>query len=64
MHARLRLLLDTCRQMARLMVGVPDYNAYLRHMRQAHPERTPMSYEAFFRDRQRARYGGGQGRCC
>lgn len=52
------------RQGARLMVGVPDYENYLRHLRESHPERTPMSYEAFFRNRQAARYGGGQGRCC
>ena len=46
------------------MVGVPDYETYVAHLRQAHPGREPMSYEAFFRDRQQARYGGGGGRCC
>ncbi|MBU3055107.1 YbdD/YjiX family protein [Pseudomonas indica] len=51
-------------QAANLMVGLPDYDAYLEHMRENHPEREPMTYEAFFRDRQEARYGGGQGRCC
>ena len=52
-------------QSLRLMVGVPDYPTYLEHMRQTHPDRTPMSYEAFFRERQQARYGGGRGgRCC
>jgi len=52
---------------ARLMVGVPDYQAYLDHMRQTHPDTAPLTYEAFFRDRQQARYGGGgKGgfRCC
>ncbi len=60
-------LLQACKrisQTARLMVGVPDYAAYLRHMRERHPERAPMSYAAFFRNRQDARYGGGQGKCC
>jgi uncharacterized short protein YbdD (DUF466 family) len=57
--------LTTLRRMARLMVGVPDYDAYLRHMAAHHPERTPMSRVAFFRDRQEARYGGRNGgRCC
>lgn len=53
-------------QAARLMVGMPDYDAYVQHMRLNHPEREPMSYEAFFRERQDARYGGkgGSGRCC
>ncbi|CAN7155993.1 YbdD/YjiX family protein [Variovorax sp. LjRoot290] len=48
----------------RLMVGLPDYDAYLSHMERTHPEQAPMSYEAFFRERQQARYGSGRGRCC
>ena len=48
----------------RLMVGLPDYDAYLSHMERTHPDRAPMSYEAFFRERQQARYGSGKGRCC
>lgn len=54
-------------QAARMLVGMPDYDTYLAHMRSTHPEQTPMSYEAFFRERQDARYGGGKGRpvrCC
>jgi uncharacterized short protein YbdD (DUF466 family) len=53
-------------QTLRLMVGVPSYEAYLEHHARAHPERAPMSYEAFFRERQQARYGGrvGSARCC
>jgi len=52
-------------QAARLMVGVPDYDAYVQHTRLIHPEREPMSYEEFFLERQRARYEGkGPGRCC
>lgn len=51
-------------QSLRLMVGLPDYQTYLAHMESTHPDREPMSYEAFFRERQEARYGGGQGKCC
>lgn len=51
-------------QSLRLMVGLPDYDAYLSHMAQTHPEVAPMTYEAFFRERLEARYGGGKGRCC
>jgi len=51
-------------QSLRLMVGLPDYDAYLNHMEATHPEGLPMSYEAFFRERQEARYGGKLGRCC
>ena len=53
-------------QSARLIVGVPDYEAYVAHVARNHPGQAPMTYEAFFRDRQEARYGGGKGgfRCC
>ncbi|MBK4733685.1 YbdD/YjiX family protein [Noviherbaspirillum pedocola] len=54
-------------QTMRLMVGLPDYNAYLSHMQRTHPEQQPMNYEEFFRERLQARYGGGNGRvgsCC
>ena len=53
-------------QSLRLMVGLPDYDAYLTHMEATHPGEPVMSYEAFFRERQEARYGGKgrMGRCC
>jgi uncharacterized short protein YbdD (DUF466 family) len=53
-------------QSMRLMVGLPDYSAYVSHMEATHPEQAPMSYEAFFRERQEARYGGAgkRGGCC
>jgi len=51
-------------QSLRLMVGLPDYQTYVAHMESAHPDRAPMTYEEFFRERQQARYGGGQGKCC
>lgn len=57
--------LTRLRETAHLMVGLPSYAAYLRHMAERHPERTPMSEPEFFRDRQEARYGGKNGgRCC
>ena len=53
-------------QTARLMVGLPDYDTYVAHVRATHPDQEPMSREAFFRERQAARYGGAGriGRCC
>jgi uncharacterized short protein YbdD (DUF466 family) len=51
-------------QTARLCCGVPDYEVYVAHLRAHHPERTVPSYQAFFRERQIARYKGGGGRCC
>lgn len=61
----MRGFLARLRETAHLMVGLPSYAAYLRHMAERHPERTPMSEPEFFRDRQEARYGGRNGgRCC
>lgn len=55
------------RRTARLMVGVPDYDAYVAHRRAHHPDEAIMSYAEFFRDRQDSRYGAKSGkisRCC
>jgi uncharacterized short protein YbdD (DUF466 family) len=51
-------------QTARLIVGVPDYETYLTHMRRTHPDSMPMSREEFFGERMKARYGRGASRCC
>lgn len=53
-------------EFAGLLVGVPSYQRYVDHVRRRHPGVEPMTYEAFFRERQEARYGGkGRiGRCC
>ena len=54
-------------QTARLMIGIPDYQAYLEHRRTFHPDEPSMTYEEFFRERQDARYAVGRGRfrgCC
>lgn len=58
-------LFDMMRRTARLMVGIPDYDTYVRHMAACHPDQAPMDRTAFFRDRQQARYGGRNGgKCC
>ena len=49
---------------ARLAIGVPDYRRYVAHVRAAHPDREPMDYATFFRERQAARYGRSATRCC
>jgi uncharacterized short protein YbdD (DUF466 family) len=51
---------------ARLMIGVPEYETYVAHRRANHPQEPIMTYVEFFRERQQARYGVGNGRfrCC
>ena len=55
------------KQIARLMVGIPDYEVYVEHRRKAHPGQPIMTYEQFFIERRDARYAVGEGRfrgCC
>ena len=62
---RLRDLLGAAARTARLMVGIPDYDAYAKHRRARHPGETVMSPAEFHRERTDRRYGGGGiSRCC
>ncbi len=52
-------------QTLKSMVGIPDYNTYLEHMRHTHFDKKPMTYAAFFQERQTARYDKkGRISCC
>lgn len=51
-------------RIARQIIGVPDYDNYIAHLRSHHPERRLPTYAEFFDARQQARYKGGGGRCC
>ena len=54
-------------QAARMLIGIPDYDTYVQHMSDNHPDKPVMTYKEFFRERQDTRYGGsGKGgfRCC
>lgn len=46
------------------IAGVSDYDAYLAHILEHHPERTPMTREEFTRDRLENRYNKPGNRCC
>ncbi len=51
----------------RLMVGVPDYDTYVRHREETHPGEPVMDFAAFHRNSLDRRYGGGPNRisrCC
>ena len=51
-------------QLLRAWFGLPDYDAYLAHCREHHPERTPPDCATFYREREAARYARGRNRCC
>ena len=48
----------------RSIAGMPDYAAYVAHLRERHPERRVPSEREFFAEYVRFRYGDGPTRCC
>ena len=48
----------------RRVIGVPDYDRYVRLARSTHPDRALMSREAFARDALSRRYDRPGSRCC
>ena len=48
----------------RAMIGVPDYERYVAHMRAAHPGAAPLAREEFWRACQDDRYSRPGSRCC
>jgi uncharacterized short protein YbdD (DUF466 family) len=44
--------------------GIPDYEAYLAHMRATHPEEAPLGRGEFFAWELERRHAGRGPRCC
>lgn len=55
--SQIRRGLSLTGQSLRLMVGVGDYDVYVRHMKEHHPEAPVLDYAAWYRNRVDARYG-------
>lgn len=49
---------------ARRVIGAPDYEQYLVHVAQRHPECVPLSRAEFSRDALARRYDRPGSRCC
>ena len=47
---------------ARLLIGIPDYETYVARHKLTYPDEPVMTYEEFFRDRQKARYAFDKGK--
>ena len=56
-RGRLAALWQQSRHFGAMLVGVPDYDAYVRHMVEKHPDRPAMTREQFVRSRMEARLG-------
>jgi uncharacterized short protein YbdD (DUF466 family) len=48
----------------RTIIGAPDYERYVAHVRQCHPNRVPLTRDEFARERLQARYSQPGNRCC
>jgi uncharacterized short protein YbdD (DUF466 family) len=51
-------------RVARTVLGVPDYERYLAHVRTTHPNEPPLTRDEFGRERLDARYSRPGARCC
>jgi uncharacterized short protein YbdD (DUF466 family) len=51
-------------EVVRRIVGVPDYDRYLAHVRSCHPGTEPMSRAEFERSRLEDKYSRPGQRCC
>ena len=60
----LRVRMTRIAQVIRRIIGVPDYERYLMHTRQCHPEQSPLTPEEFARDALIRRYSQPGNRCC
>lgn len=64
MRLTLRDRLAAAARVARTIVGAPDYERYLAHMRQRHPAQRPLTRDEFARARMDDRYNRPGARCC
>jgi uncharacterized short protein YbdD (DUF466 family) len=64
MSARVARIWNALVAATRRIAGIPDYDAYVAHLKTHHPERAIPNEADFFAERQQARYRAGGGRCC
>ncbi|HET7131908.1 MAG TPA: YbdD/YjiX family protein [Gammaproteobacteria bacterium] len=62
--ARARRRAAAAGRVLRTILGAPDYERYLRHVRECHPDREPLSRDEFVRQRMDDRYSRPGSRCC
>ena len=60
----IRVRLTRIAQVVRRIIGAPDYDAYLSHLRRCHPEQVALTKADFARDVLTRRYETPGNRCC
>jgi uncharacterized short protein YbdD (DUF466 family) len=58
------MTLKAVREAVLRIIGAPDYDRYVAHMRERHPGEPVLSRDAFTRERLAARYERPGARCC
>lgn len=61
---RVALRVARAARVLRAIVGAPDYEAYVAHLRERRPNETPLCRDEFAAARLRARYERPGSRCC
>jgi uncharacterized short protein YbdD (DUF466 family) len=51
-------------RIVRTIIGAPDYDRYVAHMREHHPDCTVATRDEFMRQRLESRYSRPGSRCC
>ena len=64
MRRRLGARVAAVARVVRAIVGAPDYERYLAHMRRRHPLGRPLTRDEFARARMIDRYDRPGARCC
>lgn len=63
-HQGARARLTHALALVRRIIGVPDYDTYVRHMAACHPGQAPLSARDFDEERMTAKYSKPGQRCC
>ena len=61
---RERSVFSSLRHALLRILGMPDYQAYVRHLATCHPRCPVPTERQFFEEYLKARYEGGPTRCC
>ena len=62
--ARLSSAFTRIATVVRQVVGAPDYQRYVAHVRARHPGAEPVGWDEFYRSRLEARYNRPGAKCC
>ena len=64
MSEKVSLILSRCARTLRFVIGAPDYERYLDHIRAHHPNEEPLTRNEFANQRLTDRYARPGARCC